>query len=100
MTFSGRTRYVWGPLTLFTYRDKRNLMIWKPIYDSRLNTRVVTVNCSLETNAVIYVALFFLRSLYRVSQNSEKKNLVNPWLTPEPKASPGFFSGLRGGIVS
>lgn len=65
-------------------------MIWKPIYDSRLNTRVVTVNCSLETNAVIYVALFFLRSLYRVSQNSEKKNLVNPWLTPEPKASPDF----------
>ena len=54
-------------------------MIWKPIYDSRLNTRVVTVNCSLETNAVIYVALFFFCDPYIVFRRTVRKKT---WLTP------------------
>ena len=64
MTVSERYIYEYvmclGRQRLFTYRDRRNLLIWKPIDNSLLNACVVTVNCGLnyKTSAVIDLALF------------------------------------------
>ena len=76
---------VWGRLRLFTYRGKRNLLIWKPIDDSLLNTCVVTVNCSLKTSAVIDLALFLDLNHFAIpvscfaKQWEQKIERVNPW---------------------